>query len=529
MKFKNICLAIAMGFSIVSCDLAEDDSLILTSNDFYKTEEQCMGVLNSCYIPLKSLYTGDMFVMTEGVTDIASLSNGTGNLNGKLDLSPTKPLFGSTVWEKGYLGVRYCNDAIDGFEKSELPDDTKAPLIAEAKVMRAFYYWLLTSVFGDVPFYTESIVDAETLDKITKLPRMSAVDTRNWLIEDLQGCLNDLEHIRTYEINGNRAGAMLGYTLIAKMGLWNKKWDIVIDACENVREVYGDLSQYPLSDIPFSQKNTPESIFEIQHSYTAGGLDYTSNVASYCMPYPRKDGDHYDGVRIPELGDQASAYIPNRVLRNFIYVTYAKERQDYRRDMTFVEGWDCGDGEGFKNFSTYHTGKNSSWAWLGPKFWCYGMQSNNDSNNYKVFRYAGVLLMAAEAYCMRQQSNEDMEKAIECLNQIKHRAYPPETIGFTNCYEYNGGKSFARVLEEVKNECARELFGEFNRKFDLVRWGTWYSSIKAIIDDPDIAKQINMYVRQNIQPCHEYYPIPAVQVSYSGNALDNNAYSACGL
>ena len=32
------------------------------------------------------------------------------------------------------------------------------------------------------------------------------------------------------------------------------------------------------------------------------------------------------------------------------------------------------------------------------------------------------------------------------------------------------------------------------------------------------------YIKGYMLPCHEYWPIPAEQVTYSGNALDNNAY-----
>ena len=38
-------------------------------------------------------------------------------------------------------------------------------------------------------------------------------------------------------------------------------------------------------------------------------------------------------------------------------------------------------------------------------------------------------------------------------------------------------RSPARLQDEIRNERARELFGEFQRKYDLVRWGIWYQSV----------------------------------------------------
>lgn len=82
---------------------------------------------------------------------------------------PAKPRHGETVWNNGYKGVMYCNAAINGIENSPLEENEKLPLLGEGKIMRAFYYYLLTSFFGDVPFYTEHVADVETQQKIGRL------------------------------------------------------------------------------------------------------------------------------------------------------------------------------------------------------------------------------------------------------------------------------------------------------------------------------------------------------------------------
>ena len=72
--------------------------------------------------------------------------------------------------------------------------------------------------------------DMMVLDRVAKLPRMSAEATRTALIEDLESCLGALPLIRTSEAAGNRAGAAMGHMLIAKLAMWNKDYDKALEA-----------------------------------------------------------------------------------------------------------------------------------------------------------------------------------------------------------------------------------------------------------------------------------------------------------
>ena len=502
MKARNIILSLlAAAVFLPSCSLKEDDSTFATSGNFYKNAQQCRAALNTCYIPMEDIYSYKMMLATECVTDLAYSRSST--QDAFLDISPANPRFGADVWKYGYQGVRYCNGTIAGIEGSSLDEGVKAPLVAEGKIMRAFYYWILTCFFGDVPFYTEDVADEATLAKVAKLPRMSADETRDWLIADLKSCLPSLSKVRSNEISDNRVGAAVGYVLLSKLAQWNKRWDVSLAACKEVESIYGSLDQYPLSDIPFRMKNTPESILEVQHTYSAAGLSYTSNVACLCMPYKRS-GNKYDGVVIEELGDNATTYAPAQANGYTISTIYPLDETnpsatDKRRAMTIVQEW---NGQEFNSINT-----KSLTAFFGPKFWCPNMQTNHDSNNYKIFRYADVVLMMAEAHCMLQ---DDMDEALRYLNMPKKRA---------GIREY-ARRDWKRIMEEIKVERGRELFGEFQRKFDLVRWGTWLEVTES--------QTRSSKIKENILPCHRYYPIPAVQVSYSGGAIDTNEYAQYG-
>ncbi len=504
MKSKYILPLIAVLMAATACHLDEDTSFISTSENFYTNKTQCQAAVNACYIPINSLYNYILFIAVEGTTDLAWSRSAT--LDSHLDISPSQPRYGATAWQQGYYGVRACNGAIAGISRADIDAAVKAQMLAECKIVRAFYYWFLTSLFGDVPFYTDDVCDEATLEKVSHLPRMSADDTRAFLIDELQGCVEVLDKVRSAEVTDNHMGAAVGYMLIAKMAQWNKEWQTSLEALTKIEEIYGDLQEYPLSDIPFRYKNTPESIFEVQHTYTLGGLSYTSNVAALCLPYTKTvDADgtaRYSGVVIPEIGNEATAWAPTMANSYLVNNLLATETHDKRRDMSVVRDY---NGE---EFTYTKNGSHSTTAFLGPKFWCPGMILTADHNNYKVFRYADAILMIAEAHCMLQ---DDVDETLRYLNMTKERA----GVRLFTSTNWNS------ILEEIMAERGRELFGEFQRKFDLVRWGTWY--------ERTLEETGSSYVKASIRPCHRFYPIPDVQVAYSGYALDNDEYKLYGL
>ena len=86
-------------------------------------------------------------------------------------MTPAKPQYGKNVWTQGYKGVMYCNECVECISSADLADGVKMPLAAEARVMRAFYYYVLTCMFGDVPFYTTMVDTDQRLARPMKSAR----------------------------------------------------------------------------------------------------------------------------------------------------------------------------------------------------------------------------------------------------------------------------------------------------------------------------------------------------------------------
>lgn len=536
---------------------------------YYQTEEQIVSGINGCYMPLRSIFTSQSyFLITEAQTDLI-YKNTKGSIATLEGITPRSPSFGSTMWTNGYLGVMRTNAMYAAISRAPLTEEQKAPLYAETVVLRSFYYYLLTSFFGDVPYYTEEVTDGNN-DRITRLGRMSASDTRNACIDELYEWLitrKALPMSRTYGADNPkryRAGAAVGLMLAGKMCLWEERWSDAIEMLGYLEDIYGPgagmpegaLDGYPLSDIPFSNKYTPESIFEIAGIYLDYGLRITSTVAAICTPMRTaasldeddiietetegEEGtygddsatDFYNGVGIPWLGGYArtnSPAFPNKRFYQTLMPATAPYNDNRRAAYNpsdgkpipggggyLAWGWEGWTTEDDRTITPAHwlfftsTKNINGRPYLGNKFWCPGMQYNMDSNNLKIFRYAGALLCLAEAWLRRG----DEQKCCDYLNAVKSRA----GIQMVSPADFADREA---LMEEVRDECGRELFGEFNRKYDLVRWGIWFDYINQYSDSGNLKK----YAR----PCHRYFPIPDQEITYSGGALDNKEYNQYGL
>lgn len=510
---KKLIFTLCLAVTAVSCSfLKEDPESFVNRHSYFKTVSQCESVVNSTYSTLRTVFTTAMWTITEGTTDII-YEPSSSDINAILSIGPANSVISKTVWDNAYKMIMYANSAVTGIAASSIDETDKAALIAEAEIMRAFWYYWLTSLFGDVPFYLDDIVTEDQMNEIAHLPRMSAVQTRATLIERLNNCLSyaddgsytgALPAVKASEIIKGRAGWALGEMLVAKMALWNLAKDhgsntdwnaVALTALKRIESVYGELSQYPLADLYWRNKNTPEVIFEIQHTYTSTGLSYVGGVAALTTP-KHNSGINYDGVDIEELGDQVKLGTHARPTLYFSGALQPNAGVDLRAKLNLA--WDY-NGQAFESVDTR--------PWLGPKFWCPHMMQNYDSNNYPLFRYADVVLMLAECY----QNLKDQTHFLKYLNQVRTRA------GLEN-YVF---VKWSKAEEALKEERARELFGEFQRKLDLVRWGIWYERVSEYTDWEAL--------RITMKPCHEYLPISDKQVIYSGGALDNNAYNKYGL
>jgi hypothetical protein len=378
---------------------------------------------------------------------------------------------------------------------------------------------------------------------------------------------------------------MVGFVLAGKLALWNKDWDKAIEYFGYVEQVYGcadseggytpdqSLLGYSLKDVMFRNRYTDESIFELPAYAKDYGLRVTHNLASRCTPsrsstqveggdvgdggddvemeddtvdLSKKD-DMYDGIRIPSLGAEARTTSPYRPTWYMYKTLMPYNSKDKRRSVYDANKWSSDDivevegGGGWLAWcyvgwtkeenmdavpahmiffnSTKNTGEKTGQPFLGDKFWCPGMVYSQDSNNLKIFRFATVTLDLAEAH-MRMGS---WDEANGYLNATRKRAGLDPLTLYTE----------EEFMEELQKESARELFGEFTRRHNLVRWGIWYDQVVNHATYPTSSgtkeSHCDIYTHVQPYPCREYYPIPDQQIVLSNYNLSNPEYEKYGL
>ena len=537
-----------------ACSLDEKMTSYATSSSYYTSVTKIRTGLNGCYNPIRATLNGTGFwEMCECATDMMELNVST-QYNAICDISPTRPGIASTVWKNAYIGVMRTNELIAdteySVEKGYISEAASYPLIAEAVVLRSFFYYLLTSTFGDVPFYTSKVTEVNRAE-IASLPRMNADSTRAYLIRELREWVIErkaLPWCRSYDEAANfRAGSALGLMVGAKFCMWNKDWNGAIEFISCLEDIYGSGyaespyefgEEYPLTDIPFSKKFAKESILEIANHVEAFGIQSSGTLAPFCMPSrsaneASEDDDSvaeegsclYQNILIPVLGGYSRTYTSARPTAYYYQrvLTYATEdlrSGEYSAGSGVARGGSGNLAWRWKGYAPddpqmtnekvlFFKGLNDrSKPWLGNKFWCFDMYNTKDSNNYKFFRFADALLMKAEAYLMAG----DVDMASKYLNITRTRAGYKERVNMKSV-----GGSIDALMEEIRIERAKELFGEYQRKFDLVRWGIWFERTSLYNQ--------NNHLQSYIRPYHRYWPIPVEQVTYSGGALDNNEYN----
>ena len=205
------------------------------------------------------------------------------------------------------------------------------------------------------------------------------------------------------------------------------------------------------------------------------------------------------------------------------------DKDDLRRDWTIASYYY--DGETGEKIDC----ANNYWMRFCGKFRReYELSNPKDSQytpiNFPVLRYADVLLMYAEAVAADPDNDDSQElaDAYEYLNRIRRRGHgldihtPAPAVDLEQA-----GKS--ALLDEIKDERARELGFELLRKDDLVRWGELYDRMQAIRSTIPDHYTSSYYVAArlyygNVSRRDIVWPIPSYELGVNRRLVQNEGF-----
>lgn len=430
-------------------------------------------------------------------------------------------------WQTFYDGIHRVNTFIRSVKgmRGIITDEQINEYVAEAKFLRAMFYFSLTDLFGGVPYYDESTnVNEEFMN--LKQPRSSLEEVRAHILEDLDEAIKYLpvEHAAS---EYGRATKGAAYALRGKVHLYDKEWQSAINDFEEIVYNKSNNYGYALDDDYarvfklYNGAKSPETVFSIQNKSGVGteygmqiqalmgcrgayGSCWNNTVPSTQLVdmYEFKDGRPFNwdeifpgynamtpeqrkellsvemdgsgtivGLREADTAKILSAYTcRDPRLMATVIVPYSHYMGNIGRttnvDLIFALDHNLA---GNANGGTIQN--NAGWvSYLYRKFVTEGDQGGAISNRlhtpfaFPLIRFADVLLMLSEAYNEAGQ----LDKAVTEFNKVRARVGMP---GLNSGPVWMVVSNKEQMAERIRKERAVEFAGEGLRFSDLRRWG----------------------------------------------------------
>lgn len=471
----------------------------LSSANFYTKLDNFDLSLNSVYDAVKNL---DLFGQTFYVQTLLAMPHESDYWNPQ-NRNAVQSTDGNVyiAWRGFYRIIARANDIIQNapiyastYKPAGAQLDRLNKIVAQAKFLRAFAYFHLVRLWGEETCSVDStklavpiILKVAVTSSDLMVPRSTVGKVYNQIIKDFK----DAEAVLPVTWDAANIARVTSY---AAKGFLGQVYLYMGDnnAAQNYFEEVLANGSYKL--VPFKRYNdlfqgknefSEESLWEInytvdmQQNIWENGLG--SGIALVLAPPGRGWSNCTPhGVNIFRFGSDPRLKI----------CTYAPTDSavDANNQLT-----PCGK-------STFNYTGHSFRKYV-PKDYCVYFTNRNSGANYLVMRMADVYLMYAEV--MNNKGNDAV--ASEYMNKVRRRAYgfdpgsPQPGVDYT-------GLAGTQLRDSIREERFRELFGEGQRWYDIVRWK---------IADTEAAKYNNYRVTQGpivFLPKAYYYPIPQAEV-----------------
>lgn len=518
-----------------ACSLEEESSTEVEKGNYMNDAKEAQDVLLGVYRSTieDGLYGYHLSIYFAMGTDLSQVE---GSTTENFRILPTNAYSASqaevqTTWASLYSGIYNANDFLERvstkMESYSSTDKNLATIyIAEARALRALYYFELIQRWGNIPLMTSTAMSNQ---HPSTLVQADPVDVYKFIEEDLLYASDILPYATedTYRSSNDyrfSKGAALG--LLAKVyATWagypiqdTSKWEA---AAKTARILVESGKHKLLPDYEKLWKNTcngiwdpTESLIEVSfYSPTySGGSDPVGRIGKW------------NGVKTTtQVGKSGSCAGNVKVVYTFYDNWKIESANDLRRDLSIAryKHGDTKDGVAildeyiplagsWENDEKEDTQQKAKVTYTPAKWDIQKyMESvpfvNNDKStvNWYVLRYADVLLLYAEA--LNEWKGGPTTDAYAAVNAVRKRGF-----GNTGNYSLPEGMDQAAFRKAVQKERAYELAFEGHRRLDLVRWGIYTETIHNTYNDLKSWWSSANYVIYDYteKGKHELMPIP---------------------
>lgn len=489
MSYKSTALILLSAFVIggTGCKKQLNQPIlgVYTPDNYFTTDANAQFAVDAAYSPLMfiSATNNPMWVVGDVASDDALKGGDPGdqadfNAINQFNILPSNAAV-EAVWGNYYDGVFKSNVVLDGLTNNTIVSDpVKRVCIAQAKFLRAYYYFILTTSYGNIPLHLKVASPAELQSPVV------AQDTIYAQIEkDLNDALVDLPAPATTVALGMVTKGS-AYALLAKVYLFHadlaNHYQLSAAAAQNVLSYNYALTPLFSDNFNSATKNNTEAVFTVNH--LSGGQP--NDVETFCTPR--------------SVGGWGFFY-PTAGLANN-YEKAPTGEVDPRLNYTV----------GSAGSPYYDLGWDPSWTttgylckkWVQPLSVIPQNYRGQGNLNYEVIRYSEVLLTLAESLNESGQS----ALALAPLNQVRKRAresylHDPSLPGYgtipAGLLPDIATVDQGQLRDAIRRERRNELALEFHRFYDIIRYGSAYANtvLKAVSPNFDYNK-------------NKWYPIP---------------------
>jgi len=489
---RNLTVIAGLALLLAACSkdrLVVDPVNEFLSSNYYQTEDQVASALIGVYDPIGWSMAYGQWISPTMMGEIRSDNANAGGDPSNNDQPGWQELddFTNTnsnvvihpIYRKSYIGISRANALLD---LTEIESETVTEYKAQAQWLRGYYHFELFRHFGPIPVVNQSLTPDDM-----NLERNTLSEVMQQIVTD---CEQALPHLPLVAPSGQEGRVTKGaaYALMGKAYLYwaDLKGDdpVLFQSAADAFQSVVDLGAYQLQDdmqslFVFDNRNTTESVFEIQHnplwssdwSWMEGvdgnGMIQLCGVRGLCADHP----DYEAGWGFMSVTEG--------LWDHFL------EDDTYRRDVAILSeaelAQDLADAgascdpiiDMTQNNPVDYTGY---WQEKYPNLKAFAGTNVNGGNehltkaqNTHVFRYADVLLMLAEA--LHRGSGDD-GTAQMYIDIVRERAAGPgdNTGSFRTAATVMAEEGWS-LLDLIWYERRAELACEGDRWYDLVRSG----------------------------------------------------------